>query len=105
MRISDWSSDVCSSDLPESVGYPGYHPPIDRFLGAPVLVRGQAFGHLYLGKRATDDAFTTTDQALVEALARAAGVIIDNARAYRSEERRVGKECVSPCRSRWYTYY
>lgn len=76
------------ADHPESVGYPSYHPPIDRFLGAPVPVGGQAFGHLYLGKRADDEPFTPTDQALVEALARAAGVTIANARAYEESERR-----------------
>lgn len=76
------------SDHPESVGYPSSHPPIDRFLGAPVPVGGQAFGHLYLGKRADDAPFTATDQALVEALARAAGVTIANARAYEESERR-----------------
>lgn len=73
---------------PESVGYPDHHPPIDRFLGAPVPVGGHAFGHLYLGKRADADPFTPTDQALVEALARAAGVTIANARAYEESERR-----------------
>ncbi|NYI99807.1 signal transduction histidine kinase [Nocardioides thalensis] len=76
------------AEHPESVGYPSYHPPIDRFLGAPVPVGGQAFGHLYLGKGADDAPFTPTDQALVEALARAAGVTIANARAYEESERR-----------------
>lgn len=76
------------AEHPESVGYPSHHPAIDRFLGAPVPVGGQAFGHLYLGKRADDAPFTPTDQALVEALARAAGVTIANARAYEESERR-----------------
>lgn len=76
------------TDHPDSVGYPAHHPPIDRFLGAPVPVGGHAFGHLYLGKRADAEPFTPTDQALVDALARAAGVTIANARAYEESERR-----------------
>lgn len=66
--------------------FPPTHPPIDSFLGAPVLVRDQAFGHLYLGNKRGDEVFTATDQALVEALARAAGVMIDNARTFEQVE-------------------
>src|SRR3546814_10315807 len=62
MRISDWSSDVCSSDL-----------------------AGNQFHHLHV---------------LVH---RCAGV--DRPQGRRSEERRVGKECVSTCRSRWSPYH
>ncbi|MBM9461476.1 GAF domain-containing protein [Nocardioides sp. zg-536] len=65
---------------------PGKHPPIDSFLGAPVLVRDEAFGHLYLGNKRGGATFTTTDQALVEALAQAAAVMIDNARTYEQVE-------------------
>src|SRR3546814_15392481 len=86
MRISDWSSDVCSSDLyhetvPDSPsdlrhalrpdrarrlgGHPGDHPPQCDWRWQPQL-------HLPCG---------------------------------RSEERRVGKECVSTCRSRWSPYH
>ncbi|WP_156392063.1 MULTISPECIES: GAF domain-containing sensor histidine kinase [unclassified Nocardioides] len=66
--------------------YPDRHPPITSFLGAPVLVDEQAFGHLYLGNKRGGVPFTARDQALVEALARAAGVMIDNARAYEQVE-------------------
>ena len=73
---------------PESTGFPAAHPPIDRFLGAPVLVDGVAFGHLYLGDPADAQPFTEHDEALVEALAGAAGVLIDNARRFDESERR-----------------
>src|SRR3546814_9937649 len=62
MRISDWSSDVCSSDLPADRESRSVHRP-------PVAREGAGF-----------------------------------LRA-RSEERRVGKECVSTCRSRWSPYH
>ncbi|KRC52635.1 MULTISPECIES: GAF domain-containing sensor histidine kinase [unclassified Nocardioides] len=72
---------------PESLGeFPHAHPMIDRFLGAPVMVGDEAFGHLYLGNKRGGAEFTATDQALVEALARAAGVMIDNARTFEQVE-------------------
>lgn len=75
------------AEHPVSTGhFPSSHPAIDRFLGAPVLVGDQAFGHLYLGNKRGGEEFTPTDQALVEALARAAGVMIDNARTYEQAE-------------------
>lgn len=75
------------AEHPVSTGaFPHAHPMIDSFLGAPVLVGEQAFGHLYLGNKRDGAPFSPTDQALVEALARAAGVMIDNARAYEQVE-------------------
>ncbi|WP_183093930.1 GAF domain-containing sensor histidine kinase [Nocardioides stalactiti] len=68
-------------------GLPAGHPPIERFLGAPVLVGERAYGHLYLGKSPGEPPFSATDQALVEVLGRAAGVMIDHARAYEDSER------------------
>src|SRR3546814_8796637 len=84
MRISDWSSDVCSSDLPD---YRMLRPLLDEF---PGIAR--------LALTATADAHTRED-ILVQLGIPAEGVII------RSEERRVGKECVSTCRSRWSPYH
>lgn len=75
------------AEHPASTGtFPRAHPDIDSFLGAPVLVGEQAFGHLYLGNKRDGVAFTRTDQALVEALARAAGVMIANAQAFEQTE-------------------
>ena len=74
-------------DHPASTGvFPQAHPDIDSFLGAPVLVGDEAFGHLYLGNKRDGASFTATDQALVEALASAAGVMIANAQAYEQAE-------------------
>src|SRR3546814_1320647 len=89
MRISDWSSDVCSSDLP-----PRAHPRIYRprqGQGRPVPADGLWPPRLQKLRPARDR----------DAENGARGV----RRAERSEERRVGKECVSTCRSRWSTYH
>src|SRR3546814_14500413 len=98
MRISDWSSDVCSSDLDALRGGIGLvgADDIDRALGAVEAEaharadrdlalgwgRGQFGGG---GARVPIAQFALT-------------------RLGRSEERRVGKECVSTCRSRWAPY-
>ncbi|MDO7867058.1 GAF domain-containing protein [Nocardioides sp. WY-20] len=70
-----------------SYGFPANHPPMTSFLGVPVLIRGVAFGNLYLTEKAGRAEFTEQDQALVEALASAAGVVVQNARAYALSER------------------
>src|SRR3546814_2532538 len=93
MRISDWSSDVCSSDL---VGKDGLQARIGE---------AQLVGHQRLG----DELHTGIDRTQsgeVERLARPALATrrqrgARSAAAARSEERPVGKECVSTCRSRW----
>src|SRR3546814_7856157 len=69
MRISDWSSDVCSSDLGRAPGSGSFHRLTAR--SRAQAVRRKARRH----------------------------------REARSEERRVGKECVSTCRSRWSPYH
>src|SRR3546814_17287638 len=98
MRISDWSSDVCSSDLRID------GQPADA-LRQPVLrPRGQqAFGedvaiHRPLGAFGGDEHLAMLleiHQPIGE------GQVVDA--IDRSEERRVGKECVSTSRSRWWT--
>ncbi|MGZ7015382.1 MAG: GAF domain-containing protein, partial [Acidimicrobiales bacterium] len=67
---------------PASCGFPPDHPPMTTFLGVPILVRGQVFGNLYLTDKGSGAPFTAEDEALVVALAAAAGVAIDNARLY-----------------------
>src|SRR3546814_4506591 len=76
MRISDWSSDVCSSDLAEA-----HRRDIEqrRLIGARALCGAD--------------------------LDPPRPVVADLRRDARSEERRVGKECVSTCRSRWSPYH
>src|SRR3546814_11018028 len=104
MRISDWSSDVCSSDLYARAGdgqaaAKGWkverlaRQPVDSAADEKILIehRYGAIG----GVRIADDlAQDGVDQRLSVRLRHVR-------RSRRSEERRVGKECVSTCRSRW----
>src|SRR3546814_6103294 len=80
MRISDWSSDVCSSDLPDAFPARGGEPA-DR-----VDPACRPVGREHADERVADEVFLGNE-------------------ADRSEERRVGKECVSTCRSRWSPYH
>jgi signal transduction histidine kinase len=69
------------TDDPRSVGFPPNHPPMLGFLGVPVVLRGRAYGNLYLTEKA-DGPFSAEDQELVETLAGQAAVAIENARLY-----------------------
>src|SRR3546814_12130951 len=89
MRISDWSSDVCSSDLLSfvilqflSAGTPG-----TRDLLAAILDRRGPMPQSAFQRKCRDAS------------------VLSNYNPRRSEERRVGKECVSTCRSRWSPYH
>src|SRR3546814_3695940 len=81
MRISDWSSDVCSSDLVE----PRFQEHFVRAMAIPH--RTDPFPHLAKAVRLPERRETAGPDDR------------------RSEERRVGKECVSTCRSRWSPYH
>src|SRR3546814_13345494 len=98
MRISDWSSDVCSSDLLSPNG------KVDRkALPAPDL-GARAAGDLVLPRN-------ETERTIAEAMSQVLGApdigvhddffALGGHSLLRSEERRVGKECVRTCRSRW----
>ncbi|MEO3756951.1 GAF domain-containing protein [Mycobacterium sp. B14F4] len=65
-----------------SVGFPANHPPMRTFLGVPVRIRDEVFGNLYLTEKAGGQPFSEDDEVLVQALAAAAGIAIDNARLY-----------------------
>ena len=73
-------------DDPRSVGFPPGHPPMDSFLGVPVLLRGVAYGNLYLTEKEGGE-FTDDDLELVTLLAAQAAVAIENARLYESATR------------------
>ncbi len=73
---------------PKSYGFPPHHPPMERFLGVPVRIRGTVFGNLYLTEKDGGGDFTDQDEQLVSALASAAGFVIENARDYAQSERR-----------------
>ena len=67
---------------PAFTGFPVHHPPMRTFLGVPIRARGRVFGRLYLTEKTGGRGFTADDQVLVEALAAAAGVAVDNAQLY-----------------------
>src|SRR2546422_936058 len=69
--------------LPRRGGSPPGPPPMRRFLGVPVRVRGEVFGNLYLADKVGGGEFDEDDETVVNALASAAGVAIENARLYR----------------------
>src|SRR3546814_14469656 len=100
MRISDWSSDVCSSDL------------VVDHTGLGVLAGREAEGEQLVEERPEEGQPEADPQDGEAAPCRSVGddvvldhdveggVVLDS-----SEERRVGKECVSACRSRWSPYH
>ncbi|MET8569513.1 GAF domain-containing sensor histidine kinase [Streptomyces sp. NPDC004783] len=70
------------SEHSASYGFPAHHPPMNTFLGVPVLVRDQVFGNLYLTEKRGGQEFDEDDESVLSTLAVAAGVAIDNARLY-----------------------
>jgi signal transduction histidine kinase len=66
----------------ESFGFPPNHPPMTSFLGVPIKVRDEVYGNLYLTDKVGWSEFTHDDQALVQVLALAAGIAIENARLH-----------------------
>ncbi|MFM8597602.1 MAG: GAF domain-containing protein [Mycobacterium sp.] len=81
---------------PASVGFPANHPPMSTFLGVPVRIRDEVYGNLYLTEKADGQPFSEDDEVLVEALAAAAGIAIDNARLY--EQSRVRQAWIEATR-------
>ena len=76
------------STHPRSYGFPEHHPPMHSFLGVPIRVRDEVFGNLYLTEKQGGAPFDADDEAVLVALAAAAGVAIDNARLYDEARRR-----------------
>src|SRR3546814_3230019 len=85
MRISDWSSDVCSSDLSVAIAATSFEQNCS-FCSAKALP-------------------LTHHSAVSATLSPEPGCALSTRLRIRSEERRVGKECVSTCRSRWSPYH
>jgi signal transduction histidine kinase len=73
---------------PKSYGFPPNHPEMHSFLGVPIHIRDQVFGNLYLAEKQGSAEFGEDDEAMVVALAAAAGVAIENARLFREANRR-----------------
>ncbi len=75
------------SDHPSSFGFPEGHPAMHSFLGVPIRIRGEVYGNLYLTEKQGATQFDTEDEAVLIALAAAAGVAIENARLYEEARR------------------
>jgi signal transduction histidine kinase len=82
LRLADIASH------PGSYGFPAGHPPMQSFLGVPVRIREEVYGNLYLTGKINGAEFDEEDEAVVVALAAAAGVAIENARLYEESRRR-----------------
>jgi signal transduction histidine kinase len=76
------------SQHPMSIGFPPNHPPMKTFIGVPVRNRGETYGRLYLTEKRGGAGFTEDDEVVLQALAGAAGVAIENARLYEATRRR-----------------
>ena len=76
------------AEHPASVGVPPHHPPMRSFLGVPIRVRDVVFGNLYLTEKQGAVSFDEADEAVVQALASAAGVAIEHARLFDQTRRR-----------------
>jgi signal transduction histidine kinase len=76
------------SQHPASVGFPPNHPPMRTFLGVPVRIRDEVFGNLYLSEKSDGLPFSDDDEVLVQALAAAAGIAVDNARLFEQSRAR-----------------
>jgi signal transduction histidine kinase len=72
------------SEHPASYGFPANHPPMHTFLGVPILVRDEVFGNLYMAQKRGGGEFDAEDETVLQTLAVAAGVAIENARLYRA---------------------
>jgi signal transduction histidine kinase len=72
-----------------SAGFPPNHPPMKSFVGVPVRVRDAVFGNLYLTEKNGGGEFTADDEVVLEALAAAAGVAVQNADLF--EQSRLGQ--------------
>jgi len=81
LRLHDLSED------PRSIGFPPGHPPMHTFLGAPVALRGVAYGRIYLTEKEEGADFTQEDEDAVGMLASQAAVAIENARLYENATR------------------
>src|SRR3546814_11035726 len=92
MRISDWSSDVCSSDLRNGICQPSQERALTPMSCSAIASRPTV---------------TCSPEATTTSYSRASysRETSPHHLTSRSEERRVGKECVSTCRSRWSPYH
>jgi signal transduction histidine kinase len=81
LRLHDLAAD------PRAVGFPPGHPPMRTFLGVPIMLRGVAYGNLYLTEKADGEDFTEEDEEVATILAGQAAVAIEDARLYEASMR------------------
>src|SRR3546814_19011148 len=100
MRISDWSSDVCSSDLTQILGQMlgSISRPSALFCSNDLLATAVIVGLRQLGYSVPEDISVAGFDGIRY------GTVMSPSLT-RSEERRVGEECVSKCKSRWSSYH
>src|SRR3546814_18103451 len=107
MRISDWSSDVCSSDLDKTIA--ANSDAIAPARTAADALRLNKEGKLIAFKSMENSYPLGEDLSLLKEFydkgLRLAGPVPSKDNQFRSAERRVGKECVSTCRSRWSPFH
>src|SRR3546814_12226211 len=101
MRISDWSSDVCSSDLSYRSSTPRDAWPYESNRDAGLAQVPSGGGYPTCRQWWTD----AGNGLRARLLAEVNPSLLNRVAGWRSEERRVGKECVSTCRSRWTPYH
>src|SRR3546814_14353781 len=120
MRISDWSSDVCSSDLrfatttgmsAEEVHQLGLDrmaaltARADAIFKAQGMTKGSVAERMRALGKDPRFLYPNTDKGKADLIAKLNEQIQEMQRRLRSEERRVGKECVRTCRSWWLPYH
>ncbi len=81
LRLEDLAGD------PRSYGFPPDHPPMRTFLGVPILIRGEAWGNLYLTEKQSGP-FDAADEEAAVVLAAWTSIAVENARLYRESELR-----------------
>jgi two-component system, NarL family, sensor histidine kinase DevS len=86
LNAADWGTNTVRvakiAKDPRSVGFPKHHPPMQSFLGVPILLGDNLLGQIYLTDKENHFEFTEDDERVIETLAAYAAVAISNARLY-----------------------
>jgi signal transduction histidine kinase len=88
------------ADHPQSYGFPEHHPLMSTLLGVPILIRGQAYGNLYLTEK-RDGQFDELDEESIVVLADWAAIALDNARSIAEDRLRRTMEASERERKYW----